>query len=181
MFGTATPCTHVMLARAGRVEEVRPLLARSPMPAEDDTYWSTVNDWVFEAEAAVLAEDRGSGDARPGAAGAVRRAHVGLGRGPHVSGPVDGYLALAGGVRRRPGRGLRSADAALATAAEWGFTAYVAWLRAWRDAWASEPSAKTPEPPGSLSDRGNRAIVRAGWLLRRLTRWASSPLRAPPE
>ena len=131
MFGTAT-VTHVMLARAGRVEEVRPLLARSPMPAEVDTYWSTVNDWVFETEAAVLAEDRAL------ATLALERLRPYAGRlsvagASAVSGPVDGYLALLEAFVGDPAAATRSADAALATADEWGFAAYADWLLAWRD------------------------------------------------
>ena len=131
MFGTAT-VTHVMLARAGRVEEVRPLLARSPMPAEVDTYWSTINDWVFETEAAVLAEDRAL------ATLALERLRPYAGRlsiagASAVSGPVDGYLALLEAFVGDPAAATRSADAALATADEWGFAAYADWLLAWRD------------------------------------------------
>ena len=131
IFGTAT-VTHVMLARAGRVEEVRPLLARSPLPAEVDTYWSTVNDWVFETEAAVLAEDRAL------ATLALERLRPYAGRlsiagASAVSGPVDGYLALLEAFVGDPAVASRSADAALATAEEWGFAAYSDWLLAWRD------------------------------------------------
>ena len=130
MFGTAT-VTHVMLARAGRVDEVRPLLARSPMPAEVDLYWSTVNDWVFETEAAVLAEDRAL------ASLALEKLRPYAGRmsvagASAVSGPVDGYLALVEAYVGDPAAATRSADAALTTAEEWGFSAYVAWLADWR-------------------------------------------------
>ena len=44
-------------------------------------------------------------------------------------GPVDGYLALALATLGELERAGRSADAALTMAEEWGFTAYVAWLR----------------------------------------------------
>jgi len=121
-----------MLARAGRVEEVRPLLLRSPMPLEAGTYWSTVNDWVFETEAAVLAEDRAL------ATLALERLRPYAGRlsiagASAVSGPVDGYLAWLEASVGAPAAASRSADAALATAKEWGFTAYVGWLLEGRD------------------------------------------------
>ena len=195
MFGTAT-VTHVMLARAGRVEEVRPLLARSPMPAETDLYWSTINDWVFESEAAVLAEDRAL------AMLALERLRPFAGRmsvagASAVSGPVDGYLALLEAFVGDPAAASRSADAALATAQQWGFTAYVAWLRAWRDtpghlnpasrlarmvAEQPCPSSHVAVGPDAVPYGGLSRTMRASSTsCRRLTRGASSPLRAPPS
>jgi DNA-binding SARP family transcriptional activator len=130
-FGTAT-VVHAMLARVGRAEELVPLLASSPMPHETDLYWSTINDWVFESEAVVLAEDRGL------AAMALEKLRPFAGRmavagASAVSGPVDGYLALLESYAGDPARATASADAAEATAEEWGFTAYLAWLRGWRE------------------------------------------------
>ncbi|GAA2133659.1 BTAD domain-containing putative transcriptional regulator [Nocardioides bigeumensis] len=130
-FGTAT-VVHAMLARVGRADEVRPLLVDSPMPHETDLYWSTINDWVFESEAAVLAEDRQLAETaleklRPFAG---RMAVAGASA---VSGPVDGYVALLESFAGDPARATASADAAEATAREWGFTAYLTWLRGWRE------------------------------------------------
>ena len=48
-------------------------------------------------------------------------------------GPVDGYLALALVTLGEAERAGPLADAALTMAAEWGFTAYVAWLRECRE------------------------------------------------
>ena len=102
MFGTAT-VTHVMLARAGRADEVRPPAGAQPDAGRGRPVLVDVNDWVFETEAAVLAEDRAL------ASLALERLRPYAGRmsvagASAVSGPVDGYLALVEALRRRPGR-----------------------------------------------------------------------------
>jgi len=110
---------------------VRPTLANTPMIAEEPTSWSTISDWAFETEAAVLSDDRLATQARE----TLRpfRGRMAIAGATAVSGPVDGYLALLEHHVGDHAAAEELADAALATAQEWGFTAYAAWLREWRE------------------------------------------------
>ena len=131
-FQDAATTVHQMLARCGRTEDLRTSLARYPIPHEDDEYWSTVADWCSEAEAASAVGDRGV------AAHAVEvlapySGRMAVSGAVLTLGPVDGYLALALVTLGETERAGLLADAALTMAAEWGFTAYVAWLRGCRE------------------------------------------------
>ena len=131
-YGTATT-THLLLTRAGRSDEVPPLLDRSPMPDEPPTYWSTLTDWADEAEAAAV-----SGHL-PLATQAVEMlrpygGRIGVAGISAVIGPLDGYLALALAAIGERDEAAERADAALAMADEWGFTAYRDWLQGHRRA-----------------------------------------------
>ena len=130
-YGTATT-THLLLTRAGRSDEVPPLLDRSPMPDEPPTYWSTLTDWADEAEAAAV-----SGHL-PLATRAVEMlrpygGRIGVAGISAVIGPLDGYLALALAAIGERDEAAERADAALAMADEWGFTAYRDWLEGHRE------------------------------------------------
>ncbi len=125
-YGTATT-THLLLTRTGRIDDVGPLLDRSPMLDEPLTYWSTLTDWAQEAEAAAA-----SGNVA-GAARAVEvlrpySGRIGIAGISAVHGPLDGYLSLALAAIGETDEAAERADAALAQAEEWGFTAYVEWL-----------------------------------------------------
>ena len=131
-FQDAATTVHQMLARCGRTDDLRTSLARFPIPHEDDEYWSTVTDWCSEAEAASVVGDRGI------AAHAVEvlapySGRMAVSGAVLTLGPVDGYLALALVTLGETERAGLLADAALTMAAEWGFTAYVAWLRECRE------------------------------------------------
>jgi hypothetical protein len=124
----ATTGTHLLLARRGRGEQLVPLLDRSPLPEEPPTYWSTLTDWAQEAEAAAVAGHRRlAGQAvdalRPYAG------RIGIAGMSVVLGPLDGYLALALATVGETDEAAKRADAALALAEDWGFTAYLDWLR----------------------------------------------------
>ena len=130
-YGTATT-THLLLTRAGRSDEVPPLLDRSPMPDEPPTYWSTLTDWADEAEAAAV-----SGHL-PLATQAVEvlrpyGGRIGVAGISAVIGPLDGYLSLALAAIGEQDEAAERADAALAMADEWGFTAYRDWLQGHRE------------------------------------------------
>jgi hypothetical protein len=130
-YGTATT-THLLLTRAGRSDEVPPLLDRSPMKDEPPTYWSTLTDWADEAEAAAV-----SGHL-PLATQAVEMlrpygGRIGVAGISAVIGPLDGYLALALAAIGEQDEAAERADAALAMADEWEFTAYRDWLQGHRE------------------------------------------------
>ena len=108
-----------------------PLLDRSPMPDEPPTYWSTLTDWADEAEAAAV-----SGHL-PLATQAVEMlrpygGRIGVAGISAVIGPLDGYLSLALAAIGEQDEAAERADAALAMADEWGFTAYRDWLQGHR-------------------------------------------------
>lgn len=114
------------LARAGRVEEVRAQLARSPLPPVPDLWHATM-------EAAERADIAGrTGDPAPArqALDTLRRtsgrmvvAGVSVGFGP-----VDGYLGVALAVLGETGEAARAASRAESLAAAWGLTTYLDWL-----------------------------------------------------
>jgi DNA-binding SARP family transcriptional activator len=129
-YGTATT-THLLLSRTGRPDDVRRLLDQSPMPDEPLTYWSSLSDWADEAEAAAVS---GHISLATQAVEVLRPygGRIGVAGISAVHGPLDGYLSLALAAIGLPDEAAERADAALAQATEWGFTAYVEWLMAQR-------------------------------------------------
>jgi hypothetical protein len=118
---------HQLLARAGRVEELRRALDAFPMPVEEEEYWSTVSDWAGEAEAASLVGDV-SLARRAIAALSPYRGRMVIGGGAYFAGPVDAMLALAHATVGDLELARELADAGAARAEAWGFTAFLAWL-----------------------------------------------------
>jgi DNA-binding SARP family transcriptional activator len=118
---------HELLARTGRVEELRRALADFPVPVEEEEYWSTLADWSREAEAAAVAGD----EALARRAIEVLAPYAGrlaVSGAVGVAGVVDGALALAHATAGDQEVATRLADAAAAQAREWGFDAYLAVL-----------------------------------------------------
>jgi DNA-binding SARP family transcriptional activator len=125
--GEAGVVVHQLLARAGRVEDLRRALATFPIPVEEELYWSTVSDWAREAEAAAVAGDV------PLARQAVAvlspyRGRLVLAGAASIDGPVDGALALASAAAGDLAAANELADSAAAQATEWELDAYLRWL-----------------------------------------------------
>lgn len=123
-FGRS-PLLH-MLALTGRVDDVRAELARGPLPPLADN-WEVTSDAAVRALVAALLGDKHLArdtvaHLRPATGGlAVSGISV-------VSGPVDGYLALALAVLGERREATALADRADALATQWGMTAYLRWL-----------------------------------------------------
>jgi DNA-binding SARP family transcriptional activator len=118
---------HLVLARTGRVEDLRRSLDAFPMPVEDELYWSTLSDWTAEAEAASVAGDvalaRRAVDALTPYRGRLTVAGATV-----VDGCVDLSLALAHATCGELAVASELADSGAAQAEAWGFTELTAWL-----------------------------------------------------
>jgi hypothetical protein len=118
---------HLVLARSGRVEDLRRSLDAFPMPVEEELYWSTLSDWTAEAEAASVAGDvalaRRAVDALTPYRGRLTVAGATV-----VDGCVDLSLALAHATCGELAVASELADSGAAQAEAWGFTELSAWL-----------------------------------------------------
>ena len=118
---------HQMLARAGRLDDLRRLLPASRVTQHDPAQWSLVSDWCMEAEAAAAVGDAGL--ARQSRAVLAPYAdRITLAGAAASFGPVSGYLALAAATTGDREAARQYATAAHDTATRWGWDAYVAWL-----------------------------------------------------
>ena len=118
---------HELLARTGRVEELRRALADFPVPDEDEEYWSTIADWCSEAEAAAVARDE-SLALRAVAVLSPYRGRMATSGAVGITATVDGSLALAHATLGDVALAAELADLAAAQASEWGLDAYLRWL-----------------------------------------------------
>jgi hypothetical protein len=118
---------HQMLARAGRLDDLRRLLPDSRLTEHDPAQWSQIADWCMEVEAAAAVGDvdlarRGREVLGPYAD------RISLAGAAASFGPVSGYLALAAATTGDREAAGQYATAALDTATRWGWGAYVTWL-----------------------------------------------------
>jgi DNA-binding SARP family transcriptional activator len=118
---------HQMLARAGRLDDLRRLLPDSRVTEHDPAQWSQISDWCMEAEAAAAVADVDLAR-RSRAALAPYADRISLAGAAASFGPVSGYLALAAATTGDREAAGQYATAALDTATRWGWHAYVAWL-----------------------------------------------------
>ncbi|GAA4396756.1 hypothetical protein GCM10023168_01010 [Fodinibacter luteus] len=123
-FGRS-PLLHV-LALAGREADVRTELGRGPLPPMVD-HWHVTSEAAVRAVVAALLDDP------PLARDAVEHLRPAGGRMAVsgisvVSGPVDGYLALALAVLGEREEATVLAERAQALAGRWGMTAYLRWF-----------------------------------------------------
>ncbi|MGG5258383.1 BTAD domain-containing putative transcriptional regulator [Phycicoccus avicenniae] len=130
MAATPDPFLEVgmlfQLARAGRIEEVREAITRSPLPPVPDL-WHATMEAAERADISAL-----TGDPAPArqalatlrsTSGRMVVAGVSIGFGP-----VDGYLAVALAVLGEPDEAARAAARAEALGREWELTTYLGWL-----------------------------------------------------
>ena len=122
---------HELLARTGRVEELRQALADFPVPDEEEEYWSTVADWCSEAEAAAVAGDE-SLARRAIAVLSPYRGRMATSGAVGITATVDGSLALAHATLGELASATELADLAAVQAMEWGLDAYLRWLEGHR-------------------------------------------------
>jgi hypothetical protein len=125
------PILHVALARTGRHDALRAVLARQPL-RDLHGLWSSTWVYCFDAEAAAAVGDTARAARllpllRP-LAGRMCIAGIAI-----AQGPVDGYLALAAATAGQRDEARRHADQAEALAHEWDLPRYLVWLRARRD------------------------------------------------
>ncbi len=118
-----------VLSRTNDVDRVREELGR-PIEHRVEN-WSSSSTWCCIAEAAALAVDREV------ASRMVERLTPLSGRMDvsgisAVTGPVDGYLALALATSGHREEARQAADRAEAQSREWRLPAYIDWLRQWR-------------------------------------------------
>lgn len=114
------------LVRLGRTHDASALLTQVRLGPLVDT-WACTWDAACRAEIAHALGDR----ELAGASAAVLRRYRGrlaTGGVSIVSGPVDGYLALAEATLDDRTAATAAADRALGLAREWGMTAYAGWL-----------------------------------------------------
>ena len=120
---TQAPVLH-LLATSGQVDRLRPLLRRTPDPADN---WSLSMDLGTFALAASHAGDaersRRLVEALRPLSG--RMAVAGI---ASLLGPVDGYLTLVEATVGDAAAARASADRAEVLAREWGMTAFLDWL-----------------------------------------------------
>ena len=122
---------HAMVARCGRLDQLRELLVSQPY-SEGGEGWQTLSSWSFEAEAASVAGDvRLAEEARRRLAAYEGR--MALGGIAIAIGPLDGYLALAVATLGHTAEATRLADRAAAQAQEWALPVYTAWLAGHRE------------------------------------------------
>ena len=126
-IGGAAPTLHAMLARLDRTDELRASMERYPIPYEEDEYWSTLNDWSWEAEGAHAIGDRSVASHARDVLAPYSGRLVCVGAVSTI-GPVDGYLALVEATLGDTAAAAAHLDAAEALATEWGMTTYVDWL-----------------------------------------------------
>lgn len=117
------------LSRTGEVERLREDLLR--VGEHQVVNWGSASTWCSYAECAAVA-----GDVRTAERMVVRleplAGRIAVSGISTVMGPVDGYLALALAAAGRRDEASEVADRADVQSAEWGFTAYGAWLAAHR-------------------------------------------------
>ncbi len=118
---------HQMLARAGRLDDLRRLLPASRVTVVDPAQWSQLSDWCMEAEAAAAVGDADLAQ-RARAVLSPYADRVALAGAAACFGPVSGYLALAAATVGDREAARRYATAAHDTATRWGWHAYVDWL-----------------------------------------------------
>ena len=118
---------HQMLARAGRLDDLRRLLPASRVTVVDPAQWSQVSDWCMEAEAAAAVGDADLAQ-RARAVLSPYADRIALAGAAACFGPVSGYLALAAATVGDREAARRYATAARDTATRWGWHAYVDWL-----------------------------------------------------
>ena len=120
----------LVLARAGRVEDLRRLAVRPIRHDRPD--WGTPMTGACIAEAAAALGDakeaQRARDLLAPCSGRMVVAGISM-----VLGPVDGYLALAEAVTGDLASATAHADHAREQAEGWGFPAYLTWLRRQRD------------------------------------------------
>ncbi len=118
------------LARTGDRDRLRAQLT-TPVSHPVDN-WGSPSTWCTLAEAAAVA-----GDVRLAEETVMLltplRGRMALSGISTLMGPVAGFLALALATAGRRQEAAEAADLALAQSAEWGFSAYAAWLAAHRD------------------------------------------------
>jgi hypothetical protein len=128
-FGRS-PLLHV-LALEGREDDLRTELARGPLPPLVD-HWHVTSEAAVRALVAALLDDqalaRRSLEYLRAARGRMAVSGISV-----VSGPVDGYLALAMAVLGERAEATALADRAEALATRWRMTAYLHWLAGWRE------------------------------------------------
>ena len=130
--GEAAEAVFQMLARAGRLDDLRRLLSSSehrPGAAP----WSLVTDWCHVGGSRGRGGRRRARPGRPRRAGAVRRPDQPRRVAAACFGPVSGYLALAAATVGDRAAAGQYATAARDTAVKWGWEAYVSWLDGERD------------------------------------------------
>ena len=119
------PLLHV-LALVGREDDVRAELAVRPLQPMVDNWYLTADVGVRAILAALLGDvplARSVADLLRPATGRMAVSGISV-----VSGPVDGYLALALAVAGQRGEATVLADRAEALATTWGMAAYLRWL-----------------------------------------------------
>jgi len=123
---------HEILARTGRVEELRRVLEEFPVPVEEEEYWSTLSDWSREAEAAAVAGHEAL--ARQAVTMLTPyRGRFAISGAVGISAIVDGALALAHATLGDQALATELADRATAQAEEWELDAYLASFRGHRE------------------------------------------------
>ena len=123
---------HEILARTGRVDDLRRALAEFPVPVEEEEYWSTLADWAREAEAAAVAGHEAL--ARQAIVMLTPyRGRMAISGAVGITGIVDGALALAHATLGDRDLAAELADSATAQAEEWGLDAYLANLQGHRE------------------------------------------------
>jgi hypothetical protein len=124
--GEAAEAVFQMLARAGRVDDLRRLLTSS-QHRPGAAPWSLVTDWCMEVEAAAAVGDVDL--AREGLEALAPYAdRISVAGAAACFGPVSGYLALAAATVGDRAAAAQYATAARDTATRWGWVAYVSWL-----------------------------------------------------
>ncbi len=124
--GEATEAVFQMLARAGRLDDLRRLLS-STQHRPGEAPWSLVTDWCMEVEAAAAVGDVDL--AREGLEALAPYAdRISVAGAAACFGPVSGYLALAAATVGDRAAAAQYATAARDTATHWGWVAYVSWL-----------------------------------------------------
>ena len=125
--GHVSETVHQMLARAGRHEDLRRLLATTRKRGSGTVLWSLVTDWCMELEAAAAVGDVDL--ARDGLEALAPYAdRISVAGAAACFGPVSGYLAVGAATVGDRAAAARYAIAARETASHWGWYAYVAWL-----------------------------------------------------
>lgn len=124
--GEAAEAVFQMLARSGRLDDLRRLLATT-QHRPGAAPWSLVTDWCMELEAAAAVGDADL--ARQGLAALAPYAErISVAGAAACFGPVSGYLALGAATVGDRSAAAQYATAARDTATRWGWHAYVSWL-----------------------------------------------------
>ena len=118
---------HQMLARAGRLADLRRLLPGARSEQLEAAPWSQLSHWCMEVEAAAAVADADLA-AQGRAVLAPYADRISLAGAAACFGPISGYLALAAATVGDLEAARLYATAAHDTATGWGWHAYVDWL-----------------------------------------------------